>query len=364
VIGDASQGVIEYYDNNTFTKISPNFHTNTIWHLKYLPFKNGYVASTSGDKAVDVWDTLTWTSVQRYTSHTNAVYSLGQIDNDTIVSGSHDTTIQIWRISTGETLKIINVNAVVIVVRVFSIEYKQIVCGTFGGSNNLQIYNYDTGDLIRTLIGHSNDVNSIEMLSEQFMSSGGEDNKVIIWDLSSYSIKYTLTGHTSPVTCVKRLSSNLIASGYYNGKIIIWNWLTGEQIFNLNGHMGPLGFNSLDLYDEQTLISGSRDQTVKLWNITNGALIRSINVDIKILSLAMLKSSEWKIFKNRIIKIKCLKIFSLSLSLLASPIYASFLQTTTTSTRTSTMLTSKFFSSSQYTLTLKLKSPHSYLCNK
>jgi WD40 repeat protein len=299
VIGDFNSDQIEYLDNGKLKTISPNFHMSRIYHLKYLPYKNGYVASASYDNTVNVWNTLTWTSIRKYTSHTNIVYSLDQIDNDTMVSVSWDTTIRIWKISTGATLKIINENAGVYVVRVFSIEYKQIVCGLFGTSNNLQIYNYSTGGLMRTLNGHTNNVNSIEILSEQFMASGGWDQKVIIWDLSSYSIKYTLTGHTNWVNCLKRLSSNLIASGDLNGKIIVWNWLTGGRIFNLTGHTDRLGLNSLDLYDlyEQILISGSWDRTVKFWNITNGALIRSIDVDIQISALAMLKSSEWSNFK-------------------------------------------------------------------
>ncbi len=203
MIGDFSSGQIDYYDNNTFSKISAGFHTSAICHLKYLPFKNGYVASASADKTVNVWDSLTWTSIQRYTSHTNNVNSLDQIDNDTMVSGSDDKTIRIWKISTGETLNIINVNAVVNVVRVFSIEYKQIVCGNVGKSSNLQIFSYNTSDLIQTLSGHTSTVNSIEILSEQFMASGGGDKSVIIWDLSSYSIKYNLVGHTFSVYCIK-----------------------------------------------------------------------------------------------------------------------------------------------------------------
>ena len=146
MIGDNienSSSVIEYFDNNTFTQISPNFHTKRIWHLKYLPFRDGYVASASQDKTVNVWDTLTWKSIRKYTNHTSAVYSLDQIDNDTMVSCSSDQTIRIWKISTGQTLKIINAGAQVIVVRVFSIEYKQIVCGKNGSSENLQIYNYE-----------------------------------------------------------------------------------------------------------------------------------------------------------------------------------------------------------------------------
>jgi len=297
VIGGIS-GVIEHSDNGTFTRISSNSQNDEICHLKCLPFKNGYVASASADDysdvisgTVNIWNTLTWTSIQRYSSHKDLVYSLDQIDNDTMVSGSRDQTIHIWRISTGDTLKIINVGLRVYAVRVFSIEYKQIVCGSAGTSNNIQIYNYATGNWVRTLNGHSSDVLSIEMLSELFMASGSRDNKVIIRDLFSDSIKYTLTGHTSSVICIKRLSSNLIASGDGNGTIIIWNWITGGHIYNLTGHTDKLYFNSLDLYDEQTLISGSWDRTVKFWNITNGALIRSIDVGIQILSLAMLKSS-------------------------------------------------------------------------
>ena len=128
MIGDySSSGQIEYLENNSFNKISPNFHTSVIYHLKYLPYKNGYVASASQDNTVNVWNTLTWTSIQRYTNHTSLVYSLDQIDNDTMVSGSTDNTIRIWKISTGETSKIINVNAGMFVLRVFSIDNKQIL---------------------------------------------------------------------------------------------------------------------------------------------------------------------------------------------------------------------------------------------
>jgi WD40 repeat protein len=299
VIGDNGLGQIEYFDNNTFTKITPKFHTGAIRHLKYLPYKNGFVASASNDKTVNVWNTLTWTSIQRFTNHTDWVYSLDQIDSDTMVSGSRDKTIRIWRISTGETLRIINVKTSVYVVKVFSVVNKQIVCGLNDNSNNIQFYNYSTGVLIRTLNGHSKSVYSIEMLSEQFMASGSSDQSIFIWDLSSYSIKYNLTGHANWVTCIKRLSSNLLASGDLNGKIIVWNWLTGERIFKLIGHTNILYLNSLDLYDEQTLISGSLDSSVKLWNITNGTLIRSITVDIQIFTLAMLKSSESTNIKSK-----------------------------------------------------------------
>ena len=59
-----------------------------------------------------------------------------------------------------------------------------------------------------------------------------------------------------------------------------------EILFNFDDY-------KIDLYDDQTLVSGSWDKTVKFWSITNGTLIQSVNVDININALATLKSSEW-----------------------------------------------------------------------
>ena len=92
-----------------------------------------------------------------------------------------------------------------------------------GRWDNLRIYNYS--HLVKTLYGHSAVVESIELLSEQFLVSGSKYTKLIVWDLSSYSIKYNLTAHTVHVYCVKRLSSSLMASGDTSGQIIILNWL-------------------------------------------------------------------------------------------------------------------------------------------
>ena len=101
---------------------------------------------------------------------------------------------------------------------------------------------------------------------------------------------------------MKRLSSSLIASADADGTIIIWNWLKGELVYILKGHTGPLYQTSLDIYDvdeeekEIRLISGSFDKTIKLWNITSGTLIQTLNANIQINALAMLEKSEYMNF--------------------------------------------------------------------
>jgi len=121
----------------------------------------------------------------------------------------------------------------------------------------------------------------MEILSEEYLMSGGEDRKIIIWDLTKYS-------HTSIVTCIKRLSSSRVASADFAGNILIWNWLNGQLVHTLTGHVGALQLCSLDLFDEKTLISGSYDRTIRLWNISSGKLMQIFNVTMPISAILML----------------------------------------------------------------------------
>jgi len=246
--------------------------------------------SASVDLTAKVWDTVAWKLIATYSGHTNWIWTMDQVDNETMVSGSVDYSFHLWQIRTGQNVKKVYVGVDTIAVKVLL--NGLLACGCAGSINNLRIFNFTTGSWLNTLNGHTSNVNAIEVLSEQFIASGGDDPRVFIWDLKTYSSKYNLTGHTISVYCIKRLSSNLIASGDRNGLIIVWDWLLGTSVFKLTGHTNGLYLSSLDLYDEQTLISGSLDRTVKFWNITNGDLIRTLNAEIKIDALAMLNSTS------------------------------------------------------------------------
>jgi WD40 repeat protein len=285
VIGDRNSPQIDLYDfllSNQRVNTLKTFHTKGIIFLKYLSL-NGYVASCSD--IVSIWNPNTGEYIQRYSKHPDSVLCLDQIDEDTMVSGSWDNTIHIWKISTGETLKTINASSSVYSIR--SLSKGLIACGL---DKNISIYEYKTGNLVQTLVGHSGGIFSIEILNEQFMTSGSTDKKVIIWDLTSYSIKYNLSQHARGIRCIKRLTSNLMASGDSIGLILIWNWLNGSLVYKLIGHNDTV--SSLDLYDDKTLISGSVDQT--FWNITNGQLIKTIHTGIEIGALVLLERGKKK----------------------------------------------------------------------
>jgi WD40 repeat protein len=64
----------------------------------------------------------------------------------------------------------------------------------------------------------------------------------------------------------------------------------GEHVNTLIGHTQAVTY--LDLFNIYTLISVSWDKTIKLWNISNGSLLQTINTEIQINALTMLKTSK------------------------------------------------------------------------
>jgi WD40 repeat protein len=172
----------------------------------------------------------------------------------------------------------------------------QIACGLDLKTDNLKIYDYNTGLLIQSLAGHTSYLYSLEVLNEQYIASGSDDKNVFVWDLNTYTIKYNLNGHTSSVYFLKRISSNLFASTASNGVILVWNWLEGSLFQTLKGHSSGYWYPLVDVFDENTLISGAWDRNIFLWNMSNGNIIHTVNAKITIKFLIMLETGKFTIF--------------------------------------------------------------------
>jgi serine/threonine protein kinase len=87
---------------------------------------------------------------------------------------------------------------------------------------------------------------------------------------------HTLTGHSSWVVSIALSpDSQTLMSGSLDDRIMIWNTKTGEWLGTLTGHtksVNALAFSP----DGQTLISCSDDDSIKLWQVNSGRMLRSI----------------------------------------------------------------------------------------
>ena len=65
---------------------------------------------------------------------------------------------------------------------------------------SIKIWNYETGELIHTLIGHNDTINSIiDIPNTKNIVSGSVDSSIVIWDYETYELLYTLEEHSGSV---------------------------------------------------------------------------------------------------------------------------------------------------------------------
>jgi WD40 repeat protein len=90
------------------------------------------------------------------------------------------------------------------------------------------------------------------------------------------TLSKTLVGHTDAVwSVIFSTNGKTVVSGSTDKTIKVWNVDTGEAISTLTGHTGVVRAIALSA-DGRTLISGSGDKTIKIWNFQTFQLKRTI----------------------------------------------------------------------------------------
>ncbi len=200
-------------------------------------------------------------------------------------SGYTDRVIKIWSVSTGQTKREIRTN--ITYLNSLKLLNNKIHLAVSGYPSDIQIYNVNNGNLVSTLRGHTNDVwNFIQLSNSDLLASACADATVRIWNLTSNTCKFILEGHTYPVFGLKQISSQVLASGSANGVIKLWNATDGQLIRTLtNLDRDYIELFPLDLLKEKEttssskLVSLSMEQIINVWNWTTGDLLSTIRAE-------------------------------------------------------------------------------------
>lgn len=134
--------------------------------------------------------------------------------------------------------------------------------------NTVNIWNIDENNnfqCVKTLTGHTEYVNCLELINDFTLASGSSDSTIRLWNLTTYSSEVIKTGLKNSVDCLKLLSSNLIASGSKNC-VHIWNTITLSCVFKLNEHTDCV--SQIEMLLNGHLTSSSLDKTIKIWDLS------------------------------------------------------------------------------------------------
>jgi WD40 repeat protein/tRNA A-37 threonylcarbamoyl transferase component Bud32 len=188
---------------------------------------NGQIlVSGSSDRNIKIWHLAKERSPINLTGHQGGILALLVcFDNQTLISASSDKTIKVW--------------------------------------------NMKSGQLLRTLVGHQKAITTLALSPDgQQLASGSHDHMVKLWNWQTGKHLLNLEGHSSGITALSFSSDGLplLASGSSDGAINIWH-LGRTQLVNIlvdhNQRINALSFSP----NGQILVSGSGDQTLKIWRV-------------------------------------------------------------------------------------------------
>ncbi|KAI0104975.1 nuclear distribution protein pac-1a [Nemania sp. FL0031] len=138
----------------------------------------------------------------------------------------------------------------------------------------IKIWDWDTGELERTIKGHTRAVLDVEYggpRGNTLLASCSSDLTIKLWDpASDYKNIRTLPGHDHSVSALRFIpgSANLLVSASRDQTLKIWDVSTGFCLRTLNGHTAWVR-DVFPSFDGRYLLSAGDDMTARLWDISS-----------------------------------------------------------------------------------------------
>ncbi|MBW4643727.1 MAG: WD40 repeat domain-containing protein [Goleter apudmare HA4340-LM2] len=206
-----------------------------------------------------------------------------------LASGSHGET-KLWDLTKGELIETLSESPWVMSGLVdevnslaFSADGQTLV--SVGADSTIKIWHVGALDLIDILHKHNGIVRCVAFTPDgRMLATGGDDRKILFWDLTERRVAIALSlDDTAAHSLVLSKDGQTLVTGSYR-KIKVWrtSYQMGDiplndtqPIHSLMGHSHIVRSLAMSA-DAKTLVSGSRDQTIKIWDLETGELIRTL----------------------------------------------------------------------------------------
>lgn len=165
--------------------------------------------------------------VRALTGHHHSVRAIAA-HGDTLVSGSYDCTVRVWKVSTGETVQRLQGHTQ----KVYSVvlDHARNRCISGSMDNMVKVWSLETGQCIFTLEGHTSLVGLLDLSHERLVSAAA-DSTLRIWDPENGQCKSRLCAHTGAITCFQHDGQKVISGS--DRTLKMWNVKTGEFVQDL-----------------------------------------------------------------------------------------------------------------------------------
>ncbi len=274
-----------------------------------------HILSASGDMTLRIWDIANGAEIRRYNGHSDGVLEADLSPDGTLLAtGSYDNTIRLWDVETGEQRLVFEEHTAYPSVLQISPDGRLVASSDASGGwvdeldaenpvNVVLIWDAATGEVIHRLAGHKDSVNSAAWSPDgsQFIT-GSKDTAIIVWDLETDSPAQIIGEQKNDYQWVNALEyspdGTIVAAGLDAGDpvVVLYDAATWEVLRRLEGHGEGSSIESVEFSaDGKLLLSGSSDQTARVWDVQTGAVVHVLEGHLSTVARARFNADATRI---------------------------------------------------------------------
>jgi WD40 repeat protein/serine/threonine protein kinase len=234
-----------------------------------------YILSGSRDSTMRLWDISTTDSLQTYERYKKEITAIAVTpDGGFIVSGCDDGSLWLWDLKTAKHLRIFEGHRDAVTAVAVTPEGRFVVSGS--RDNTLRLWNLETAKTLRLFKGHTEAVSAVTVTPNgRFIVSASHDRTLCLWDLVTTKCLRTFKGHVDAVTAVAVTSNGrFILSGSDDKTLCLWDRATAECLQTFRGHKDRITSVAITP-DGHFATSGSSDRTLRLWKLSMKKCLRT-----------------------------------------------------------------------------------------
>jgi len=193
---------------------------------------NERLLSCAMDGTLKVWSTQTKKQIASLRAGQGQVLCVREVgDGDRLLSCGveHIYSIELWDWRSGKRLWAVKSEGDAAITSVaVTADGKMAVSASH--EKTIKLWNLDTGECLATLKGHADEVNSVQLTQDgRHAISSSNDKTVKIWDVETCACVGTLEGHQNHVYSVAiSPDGELVASaGFADQTVRLWDWKSG-----------------------------------------------------------------------------------------------------------------------------------------
>ena len=249
-------------------------HSQPITNIIKLNNKN-QIASCSYDKTIKIWSTIEpYKCIATLTGHKAQINTMTQLKDNRLISISEDGTVITWDVDKQKVLKLFYIEQSIHLVTELSNSMIAVDSRAL-----IKLYNTNTFSKTQFLIGHSDEISSLLLLSNGKLASGSKDKTIKIWNVEQQICEKTFKGNEDKVVNLTQLKDGTLLSSCSDGSINMWEVEIGHKLFVLNRkRISAIAFIQMD--DE--IVFSSSKESIDIWKIKSNKKAGIADIDFRL----------------------------------------------------------------------------------